>query len=605
MMNKYTVFLLSLLVAGTLPAQSEYADQYLGWMKMVKASDPVKPASYDNRNFTVKQLAHANLFSSWIQASYTPKGGLGEARKTANEKLSPYNQYTRSLHPCYGAYLPTYVFLKKKTGGGWTPENNLGLFLRFIANGLIGDHVDVICSPDNYYFYIPGLNPQDEHANRMNRFLGFDTHPLLSQYIHYYQPASIRYQGQYVAVLSKNNERPWVQITKKEMLEQLGKAIDRAHAENLKKINDDYDAKRKAEFLKNETLLYNKRQQILAGQFEKYKNRLDEKATMYTEQPSIHLENTPDLFEGNAGQNARIPVYKYDPAKLSGTKTDTPQWIVISWGGSQPEDNVFKHMHQSMLNNVDFTYIYNYFFDPVKTQGRNYQPLRSPTYSEPTVKVEESAASRKMKADPSVLIFEDFSSTAPGKTPVNWKSDNNANGEMAATEQPAGNNSQWVAIKGNKLTQKNKSSFPENFVFSCSIAVPEKFTWGAKRLTIKLGTDKASFLIGLRPGFDGNPGSMYIGPDQYGSTILLPGSLDKIKEIPVPDFSNNKAFNPIKLEVRKKGQSLEILINQTSAIHIASAFIQSNVKLQGIELAHSRSDAVSEKYYVTDILLLQ
>ena len=128
-------------------AQDDYKTQYLGWIKKIKPEDPVKPVQYDNRSFSAKQLSLCNLFIHWIQSSYTPKGGLGEGRKSANEKLSPYNSYTRSLHQHYGAFLPTYVFLKKKAGGGWTPENNLGLFLRVIANGLAGEHVNVSSSP--------------------------------------------------------------------------------------------------------------------------------------------------------------------------------------------------------------------------------------------------------------------------------------------------------------------------------------------------------------------------------------------------------------------------------------------------------------------------
>lgn len=47
--------------------------------------------------------------------------------------------------------------------------------------------------------------------------------------------------------------------------------------------------------------------EALAGQQQKYKNRLGEKATIYTEQPSVHLEHTPDLFEGNGGSNEKYP----------------------------------------------------------------------------------------------------------------------------------------------------------------------------------------------------------------------------------------------------------------------------------------------------------
>lgn len=38
-----------------------------------------------------------------------------------------------------------------------------------------------------------------------------------------------------------------------------------------------------------------------------------------------------------------------------------PQWITISWGGGEMNDETFKNLHSSMLNNVDIDYIYHYF----------------------------------------------------------------------------------------------------------------------------------------------------------------------------------------------------------------------------------------------------
>ena len=178
-------------------------------------------------------------------------------------------------------------------------------------------------------------------------------------------------------------------------MEQLGRAVERAHVENLKKINDDYNETRKKTFRENETDLYNRRLAALLKQKEKYRNRLQEKATIYTEQPSIHLENTPDLFEGNGGNPMKIPVYKYNQAITPLTKTDNPQWLTIRWGGSEMQDEVFKHLHLSMLQNVDYNYIYNYFFDKEKIQGKKYLPLRAPDFVEKVMVTEESEKSKK------------------------------------------------------------------------------------------------------------------------------------------------------------------------------------------------------------------
>ncbi|MBI5371641.1 MAG: hypothetical protein HZA79_06415 [Sphingobacteriales bacterium] len=598
-MKKLLPACLLLCCVSTGSAQNDYKDQYLGWIKMVKPNDPVKPVQYDNRVFTAGQLSISNLFTNWIQASYTPKGGLGGVYKTSNEKLSPYNQNTKSLHPYYGASLPTYLFLKKKPGGGWTPENNLGLFLLVEANGLLGDYVDLISSPEQYYFYIPGKNGYEEYDKQQNTFLGFDKHPAFSKYIHFYQSGGIRYQAQYIVLLSRNNELPYIQITKGEFLEQLEKAIKKDFAARQEKINKDYgEESRKKYFRDYEKAAYDKRMNAYDKLKEKYKNRLQEKAAIYTEQPGIHLENQPDIFEGEAGNQRSFPVYKYDPVKIALTKSDRPQWIRINWGGSSMNDPVFKHMHASLLNNLDIDYIYNYFFDPEKVKGKPYQPLRPPVTEEKPDVQAVSGNTRKAQADPSVLLYEDFSNTATGKTPVSWISDLNSLGQGVQVETVSGQTGNWAVLKGNKITLRNKLQLPGNFLFSLEVAVPQNFTWGAKRLVIKLGTDKSSLLVNMKPGFDGNPGFLFTGPDQYGSDIL---TSSRAPEVPVPGFSNNKPFNKFLLQIRKNGRSLELLINQQQALLINDAFVVPDAGIRGIEISHSRSDSETEKYYISHI----
>ena len=39
-------------------------------------------------------------------------------------------------------------------------------------------------------------------------------------------------------------------------------------------------------------------------------------------------------------------------------------------------------LHEAILNDVDFQYIYDYFFDPGKVKGQPYKPLRSPSFTE-------------------------------------------------------------------------------------------------------------------------------------------------------------------------------------------------------------------------------
>ena len=103
------------------------------------------------------------------------------------------------------------------------------------------------------------------------------------------------------------------------------------------------------------------------------------------------LENYPDVFEGNGGTPTRLPVYTIDPRVVELCKTDAPQWIVMYWT-AHLNDPISLSLHNAILNNVDFQYIYDYFFDPDKVKGQPYKPLRSPSFTEAVVAGKPSEA---------------------------------------------------------------------------------------------------------------------------------------------------------------------------------------------------------------------
>ena len=79
-----------------IPA-SELEDQVLGWMKVYNYKGATLPITLDHRVYSPAQLSIAQLFANWMQASYLPKGVLGDVFQFRNAKLSPYNQNTAAL----------------------------------------------------------------------------------------------------------------------------------------------------------------------------------------------------------------------------------------------------------------------------------------------------------------------------------------------------------------------------------------------------------------------------------------------------------------------------------------------------------------------------
>jgi hypothetical protein len=364
-MKKYLLVLVLLIVSVNLTAQTEYSGKSLGWIKLGTLDVPQKPLTWDHRVYSAKQMQISQMLAVWAQQSYTPKGGIGQALKLVNEKLGLYNDYTKAQPQYYGANAKTFIDLRRNAEGQWRPVSNTNWFMNIAVNGVIGDRSYAITSPEKWFFYIPGEAGLSETQREVAKLGGFPSNPTLKKYISWYQPKGIATTLQFVVLLCKDNVKPYVQLTKGEYLSELGNAIERDAAEKKKQGSD-------------VSSLLSQRRAALARLNAKYKNRLNEPAKL-KQQPGIRIEDADgfDVFESR-NYPAEYPVYKFDPAKLALTKTDQPQWIVISWDaeGVANGDEAGTHLHQTMLNKINYDYIYNYFFYPEKVRGISYKPLR-------------------------------------------------------------------------------------------------------------------------------------------------------------------------------------------------------------------------------------
>ena len=93
----------ALLLSGTAPSAQaipprSIEDQVLGWIKVYDYKGAtVADHRWITRVYSPAQLSIAQLFANWMQASYLPKGALGDVLQIRNAKLSPYNQNTAAL----------------------------------------------------------------------------------------------------------------------------------------------------------------------------------------------------------------------------------------------------------------------------------------------------------------------------------------------------------------------------------------------------------------------------------------------------------------------------------------------------------------------------
>ena len=597
-----TLFICNAANAQEIPPQS-IEDSILGWMKVYNFKGIKESKKVDDKLYSAAQLSICDSLANWIQASYIPKGGLGDVKKAVSDKLGLYNQYTAAKPQSYGAYSKTYVFLKYDSNHKMVPANNLGTYWGIYANQVPGWPVLDLSTPTQYYFTMPSFF-DDEKTEKIHDLSGVaNVKPYISFWVKDIEAGG----GTDYVLLCKDNKSPFIKITKGEYLQLLETAIPRFHEKEKKKINEQNKGNQKSiDYLIK--YLEEKKERLITGlkkTSEKYKNRLGEIA-LTTKQPSINDVEFGDVFssgyltdpESTAG---RVPVYKIDPVMAELCKKDKPQWILVSWWWS-PNDPVEKHMHESIINNFNFDHVYNFFFDPEKVKGQHYKPLRSPSYTDEVVATEASGASKKNSVDEKVHFFEDFSSTPIGKNPAGWRSELGSQGNKSIITKLDGLEGNWAVIEDFKITPNQlKKPLPQDFTLRFDLIASQNFTWGAKRLHFKLAKETSSgneesFLdLGFRPGFDGRDGEVSLElkfPFPPGYANLAEGHV-------APGFSNNKKNNLIKITIKKKEEMLQVFIDDTRIAGYEKA-IPATYLFNALSF-YSYNAGENDKYYISNI----
>lgn len=610
-MKKLLLFFAVMVVGFTAMSQKSQQqiieDSVYGWYKVYnyKAKE-YKPQVAFGRTYTPKQKAYVDSIANWIQASYIPKGGIGDVKRRL---LSPNSAYLslESLPQAYGVTAFTWSMFVKPDGKHdiiRETEIPFGVY----ANETIGMPIHFLCTPKQYYFTRPG-SAEERFAfsdPSLRKKYDITQLPQLKKFITFYSQASNydRNAGLVDAVLlSKDNRMPYVQITKREYLGLLPEAIERKFQEEKSYAEKNWPEGKVRDNALNEAIARkDKRLLRLKENSDRYKNRLDEPAEVTSIQPSILLENATDIFTGNGGQSKMYGVYKLDPEMSAKCKEDSPQWVLITWGWDD-NDPKLVHMHESIINNFNFQYVYDFFFDKEKVKGKPYKPLNDPTPVKKVFKTSLSETAIKISRDSKVHFFEDFSNSVVGQKPVEWYSEISGAGTYALVTSLEGVEGKWLAINGNRASPlKIKKPLPANFTLQFSVAVPKNFTWGAKSLElvlasqVKEGLDDQSVMLRLRPGFDGRPGSGELINSFKDKTFN--GS----KQGDIPGFSNNAPLNRIEVQLRKNGKDISLFVNGRQ-LNSFSTSMPSDLILNTFYLKHSRSDAATEVYYIGNIKL--
>ena len=581
-------------------------DSIIGWMKVYNFKGIKESKKVDDKLYTAAQLSLCDSFANWIQASYIPKGGLGDVKKSVSEKLGQYNQHTAAKPQSYGAYAKIYVSLKYNSSHKMVPENNLGTFWTIYANEVPGWAIPYICTATQYYFTMPSYESSFGGEEETRKIHDMTNLANIKPYISFWVKDIEAGGGTDYVLLCKDNKSPFIKITKGEYLRALESAIPKYYLAEKKKISE-AEQGNQHRIAVSVKLLDEKIGRITDGlknNKEKYKDRLDELATSKSQPSLIDLGNGMDVFTGQGlsdpeSISGTMPVYKVDPQIAELCKKDKPQWILVSWWWS-PQDPVEKYMHESIINNFNFEYVYNFFFDSEKVKGQPYKPLRSPSFKERVIITEASDAIKSNLADKNTFFFEDFSTTGTGQKPIGWQTRYGLDGGVV--ENPDGLNGNWVLITSNTLTPNQlKKPLPQNFTLSYDLVASQNFTWGAKGLTFQLsketspGNAKSYVKLKLRPGYDGKDGEATL-ETKFPSP---PGYSNETKWLVASGFSNNKKNNRITVTIKKTGEMLQVFIDKTKIADYVKAI--PNALLFNAMSFSSGNSGENDKFYISNI----
>jgi hypothetical protein len=258
-------------------------------------------------------------------------------------------------------------------------------------------------------------------------------------------------------------------------------------------------------------------------------------------------------------------------------------------------------MHESIINNFNFDYVYNFFFAPEKVKGQPYKPRHSPVLKEAVMVSSKSATGKIATLDKSIHFFEDFSTTSVGKKPTGWYAKTNHNGVSPVVTTVDGTSENWAIIAGNSLIPTNlKKPLPQNFTLSYDVIVPENFTWGAKGLVLLLsyekseGVTEAFISLKLRPGSGGADGEATL------ETKFPSGYATGTKWYVATGFSNNKKVNRITVNIKKSNEVLQVFIDKKMIAEYIKG-IPADMKFNALSFDMGSSDSENDKYFIGNI----
>lgn len=457
-------FCLLIALASIIPSlnaqltpEQRIQDSVIGWWNNNQYDRYIKPATDPVKKKRIQQID--NLVA-WMKLSYTPVGGLGT---TIREERGG----------TYGAMFLTWnvSFDKQwtdKTGNFKPiPEENTKTGIHFNSIPASYDVYFLNAAFKDHYFTWP---PDDYNSDDRKPQPDPRIHPNVYPFI-------TRKNELNCIFLAPNNKLPFEPVTIGEYLQKSEEALPIEFEKKKKEIDGSWrgdnarDAQSRREGYAYQEKEFQRYRNAIAKWKEKYKNRLNEPAILSHMQPTVITEFFGDIdpFSIDAmekNRNRFYPLYKITEETLARCRSDKPQWIA-AWVPyeSKENGNQLYEMYTAFTQNVNYEYIYNYFFDPAKVQGKSYTPAdaaglkaRLANYVKNGNIVNNPPAK---SLAPGVHFMDDFSANPAGSKPAGWYF--RTYGKYSEVVEK--DNLKWVrpGLQNVLIPTSMKKPLPENF----------------------------------------------------------------------------------------------------------------------------------------------
>ena len=463
-------------------------DSIIGWSFLPKPG-PYKDFTSEGFTRTAGQLDHMNKLIGFMMRSYQPVGGTGTFRTVLQVSSGKGNFRPHSYWIDFRVWDVTYD--QRDAAGKFTGISEQYHPFRMRFNSVGGWLINFLNSATTSFFTWPGQLDYARYPE--NRTAGID--PRISPNCY---PFIVRNRQ---VILARDNQLPFHAVTIGEFLQAAEKALPAASAERKLDPSAGYPEYIDKEFARHAEGVRHWRNI--------YANRLNDPAVFRNQDitpSSLNADIDPFYDPGKPSQEY-FELYQWNDDAFVKAKKDQPLFLTFDIPYNTAKQGIQEHeLTTALQENVNFQYIYDYFFYPDRVKGKTYVPsnaaglmTRLSTYRGPipeplsgtlsgaglTKKTASTSGAKtrasttdaiSTKAGSGELLNEAFISTADGRSPVGWYT--RSFGEPMAVTSLEGLGGKWLKLGVNNKTYPTTlpKTLPQNFMLDLDVATSTDFS---------------------------------------------------------------------------------------------------------------------------------